>query len=92
MPSLIFIGSQIASKRKALGFSQKELARRAHISRSTLDALENGRTGELGFSKIARLLGILGLELKLQNASPSRPTLDDLMEEDRHDQSLGRQR
>jgi transcriptional regulator with XRE-family HTH domain len=92
MPSIIYIGSEIASKRKTLGFSQKELAHRAHISRSTLDALENGRTGELGFSKITRLLGILGLELKLQNASSGRPTLDDLMEEDQHDQSLGRQR
>jgi len=92
MPSIASIGSKIASKRKTLGLSQKELARRAHISRSTLDALENGRTGELGFSKITRLLVILGLELKLQNASPGRPTLDDLMEEDQNDQSLGRQR
>jgi transcriptional regulator with XRE-family HTH domain len=90
MPSISLIGSRIASKRKTLGLSQKELAGRAHISRSTLDALENGRTGELGFSKITRLLGILGLELKLQDASSGRPTLDDLMEEDRDDQGLGR--
>jgi transcriptional regulator with XRE-family HTH domain len=92
MPSITDLGSQIASKRKTLGLSQKELARRARISRSTLDALENGRTGELGFSKIARLLSILGLELKLQNAIPGRPTLDELMEENENDQSMGRQR
>jgi len=92
MPSITVIGREIASERKKLGLSQKELAHRANISRSTLEALENGRTGELGFSKITRILAILGLELKLQSANSARPTLDDLMEEDRHDQSLGRQR
>ena len=92
MPSITEIGRQIANKRRTLGLSQGELAHKAGISRSTLDALENGRTGELGFSKIARLLSILGLELRLQRASTDRPTLDDLMEENHDDKSLGRQR
>lgn len=55
---------------------------------STLDALENGRMGELGYSKITNILAALGLELKLQQASAIRPTLEELMEEGRDDQSL----
>jgi len=89
---LVSIGKQIAERRKALKLSQAELSRLAGLSRATLDALENGRTGELGFSKITKLLTVLGLELKLQRATGRRPTLDELLEEDRHDQSLDRSR
>lgn len=92
MQTLRVIGSEIAAGRKDLGLSQTELAHKAGISRATLDALENGRTGELGFSKITRLLSILGLELKLQKAASERPTLDELVEENRDDKSLGRRR
>lgn len=90
MEDLISIGDQIARRRKTLKLSQAALARKAGVSRATLDALENGRAGELGFSKVTRLLSALGLELKLQTASSPRPTLDELIEEDRDDQSLGR--
>ena len=88
--SLRSIGEQIAERRKELRLSQGELAEKAGISRATLTALENGRTGEVGFSKLSRLLAALGLELKLQAASAQRPTLDDLMQEDRDDQNLDR--
>ena len=90
MLDLISIGGQIAKRRKTLKLSQAELARIAGLSRATLDALENGRAGELGFSKITRLLAALGLELTLQPTSSQRPTLDELMQEDRDDQSLDR--
>jgi transcriptional regulator with XRE-family HTH domain len=85
MMNLPTIGAQIAAKRKELGLSQTELAQKAQIGRSTLDALENGRIGELGYSKILRLLTALGLELRLQEASRQRPTLEDLLNEDDHD-------
>jgi transcriptional regulator with XRE-family HTH domain len=90
MLTLSFIGGEIAAKRRQLGLSQSELARKTSISRATLDALENGRSGGLGFSKITKLLSALGLELKLQETGSHRPTLDELMEEDRNDQSLDR--
>ena len=91
MVDLSYLGGQIAERRKALKLSQTALARKAGVSRATLDALENGRAGELGFSKIARLLAALGLELKLTAAVGSqRPTLDELMQEDRDDKSLDR--
>ena len=92
MLDLMSIGSRIAESRKKLKLSQAELARKAGVSRATLDALENWRAGELGFSKLTRLLSALGLELALQTASSQRPTLDELMQEDRDDKSLDRRR
>jgi transcriptional regulator with XRE-family HTH domain len=89
---LLSIGGQIAEARKRLKLSQTELSRKAGLSRATLDALENGRAGEMGFSKVTRLLTALGLELTLQTASAQRPTLDELMQEDRDDKSLDRRR
>src|ERR1022692_4792623 len=92
MLDLHSVGSQIASRRTALRLSQSALAHNAGVSRATLEALENGRSGELGFSKIAKILSALGLELKLQEANLQRPTLDELLEEDRDDKSLDRRR
>src|SRR5271157_5747209 len=87
---LISMGDQIAERRKTLKLSQAALSRKAGVSRATLDALENGRAGELGFSKLTKLLAALGLELKLQAAGSARPTLDELMQENRDDKSLDR--
>ncbi|HEY7333280.1 MAG TPA: helix-turn-helix domain-containing protein [Bryobacteraceae bacterium] len=92
MLGLASIGDRIAQRRKQLKLSQAALARKASVSRATLDALENGRAGELGFSKLTRLLAALGLELKLQTISSDRPTLDELIQEDRNDQGLDRRR
>jgi transcriptional regulator with XRE-family HTH domain len=90
MLPLLDIGAHIATRRKALGLSQAVLAKKASIGHSTLDALENGRLNELGFSKITRILSVLGLELKLQEANSRRPTLEELIEEDRNAQGLDR--
>jgi len=92
MLSLSSLSEQIAKKRKSLGLSQSALAKKARIGLSTLDALENRRLGELGFTRITNILSALGLELKLQEASGRRPTLDELMEEDNRDQGLDRRR
>ena len=92
MMTLISIGEQIATRRKALGLTQAVLANRAQVGHSTLDALENGRLGELGLLKIIRLLSALGLELKIQEAAGRRPTMEELMEEERGGQGLDRRR
>ena len=92
MLPLFSLGEQIAIKRKALGLTKPTLAKKARVGLSTLDALENGRMGELGYSKITNILAALGLELKLQQASASRPTLEELMEEARDDDGLDRRR
>ena len=90
MLSLSSIAEQIRARRKARGLSQSALAQKARVSRATLDALENGRLGELGYSRITSILAAVGLELKLQEASRRRPTLEELMNEERDDQGLDR--
>ena len=90
MLSLSSIAEQIRARRKARGLSQSALAQKARVSRATLDALQNGRLGELGYSKITSILAAVGLELKLQEASRRRPTLEELMNEERDDQGLDR--
>jgi transcriptional regulator with XRE-family HTH domain len=89
---LLSVGGRIAEQRKRLKLSQTELSRKADVSRATLDALENGRAGEVGFSKVTKLLAALGVELTLQTARSQRPTFDELMQEDRDDKSLDRRR
>jgi hypothetical protein len=54
--------------------------------------LENGRLGELGYTKVVNILTALGLELKLQETNARRPTLEELMSEDNDDQGLDRRR
>jgi transcriptional regulator with XRE-family HTH domain len=92
MLTLSSIGEEIATKRRALSLTQPRLAEKARVGLSTLDALENGRLGELGYSKIINILSALGLELKVHEASARRPTLDELMEEERDDKGLDRRR
>jgi transcriptional regulator with XRE-family HTH domain len=92
MLTLSSIGERIAERRKSQGLSQAALAKRVGIGRSTLDALENGRSGELGLSRIIKLLTALGLELSLKERASRRPTFDDLMREENDDQSLDRRR
>ena len=92
MLSLFSLGAQIGKKRRAMGLTQSALAKKARIGLSTLDALENGRLGELGYSKITNILTALGLELRLQEGSARRPTLEDLMNEENDDKGLDRRR
>lgn len=92
MLTLTSIGAEVTAARKALKLTQAELGRKAGVSRATLDALENGRAGELGFSKVSSILAALGLELKIQPAGSRRPTLDELLAEDSDDQDLDRRR
>ena len=79
------LGRQIVSARKNRQLTKTELANIAGVSRPTIDLLENGRAAEIGYSKLARILAAVDLELKLQAVSPERPTLDDLLKEDSGD-------
>jgi len=96
MLTMTSLGEAIAARRRFLALSQSTLAGRAKIGLSTLDALENGRLGELGFSKILRVLAALGLELGIEEARGRRPTLEELLaeqrEEERHAQDMDRRR
>ena len=92
MLTLSSIGSQIVTARRKRKWTQAELGKRSSVSRATIEALENGRLGELGFSKVEKILAALGMELKLQEIGAARPTLEQLMQEDSDDQSLDRRR
>jgi len=83
MLDLTTIGRKVADERKGLGLSQSELARQAGVSRATLEALENGRARELGFSRLTRLLEALRLELRLQPAGSGQPAPDEPVAGDR---------
>lgn len=90
MLDLPTIGTETIKRRKARRLRQTDVAMRAGVSRSTVDALENGRLGELGFAKVSRILAVVGLELLLRDAIRRRPTLEELMEENARDEDLGR--
>jgi transcriptional regulator with XRE-family HTH domain len=90
MIPLFSIGEEIAKKRKELGLTQRALARKSGVGLSTLDALENARLGELGYAKITNILTALGLELRLQESTTRRPTVEDLMNEENDDKGLDR--
>ena len=79
------IGRQIAAARKLNKLGQRQLAEKAGVSRATVDALENGRAAEIGYTKLARILAAVGLELRLGPFKTERPTLDDLLREDAGD-------
>ena len=82
MQALSEIGVQIALTRKQRKLTQVQLAEKAGVSRATIDLLENGRASEIGYSRLARILTAVGLELHLQAMASQRPTLDDLLNED----------
>jgi len=85
------LGEQMATRRRAMGLTQRALAQRARVGLSTLDALENARLGELGFTRVAKILSALGLELTMQETSTRRPTFDELLAE-QQDEGLDRRR
>lgn len=82
MLGLVEIGRRVASARKQSGFTQSEVAKIAGVSRPTVDLLENGRATEIGYSKLTRILSVVGLEFRLQSVSSQRPTLEDLLKEE----------
>ena len=92
MPILTEIGQTVRSQRRLRKLSQAELARKAHVSRATLNALETGRLGDISFQKLSNVLSVLGLGLSLESAVAERPTLDQLLEEDRLDQGMDRRK
>ena len=85
METLDSIGRQIAAARRERGLRQADLASQAGLSRATIDALENGRAGDIGISKVIRILATLGLELNIRPFTDQRPTLDELLKEDKDD-------
>jgi transcriptional regulator with XRE-family HTH domain len=79
------IGKQVANARRLRKLAQRHVAQQAGVSLRTVSLLENGRASDLGYSKLARILAAVGLELRLEQVVSERPTLDDLLREDAGD-------
>ncbi|MBL8515943.1 MAG: helix-turn-helix transcriptional regulator [Betaproteobacteria bacterium] len=59
------LGKRVREARRKLGWTQAVLASCAGIARPTVSLLENGLATELGFSKVASLLKVLGLGIQI---------------------------
>ena len=55
------IGQLIAQRRRAQGLTLLLLADRARVGRSTLAALESGKLGELGLTRVTRICAALDM-------------------------------
>ncbi|MCF6204985.1 MAG: helix-turn-helix domain-containing protein [Methylococcaceae bacterium] len=74
------IGRQITSLRQQQKLSQQRVAEHVGISRSTLNALETGRAGDVGLRKVLKILDYLGYEMSVKEKS-SFPTFEELSRE-----------
>jgi transcriptional regulator with XRE-family HTH domain len=90
MIDLIDLGELIKKTRRDQKLSQGELVQRAKVSRARLEALENGRISDIGFKNLMRVMNALGLDFRITQLNDSRPTLEDLVEEDENAARLGR--
>jgi transcriptional regulator with XRE-family HTH domain len=72
--SLGKVGWLVRDLRQAIGWSQRELARRADVSQALVSAIENGRVGNVSMATLARLFDAMGAELVID---ANRPFLGD---------------
>ena len=70
------IGSEIRRFRRARGLTQMQLATAAHVTRTTLNQLENGLIKDLGIRKVQAILDQVGLVLKVADASVEPKSTD----------------
>lgn len=71
------LGQTISSLRREQNVSQQVMADHLSISRATINALENGRAGDVGVRKVMKILDYLGCQLAVRDKSPF-PTLEEL--------------
>ena len=74
------LGETIAQLRKEQKVTQLTMAEHLDISRATINALEKGRSGDVGVRKVMKILDYLGYELAVRYQSPF-PTLEELRNE-----------
>jgi transcriptional regulator with XRE-family HTH domain len=70
--NLAQIGHEIRRSRRARGLTQAQLAAGAHLTRTTLNQLENGLVADLGIRKVQAVLEQLGLTLFVDQALEPR--------------------
>jgi len=65
------LGELVRTRRAELGLSQAQLGQLCHLSRTTINLLENGTLSDLGVVKTMQLMNTLGLQL--QASKPLSP-------------------
>lgn len=64
------IGEFIKKRRKEIGLTQEEVAKKAGISRATLSKLENGKFANISMAAFDRILNSLVLQIDLIPRNP----------------------
>ncbi|KUZ79158.1 helix-turn-helix domain-containing protein [Burkholderia ubonensis] len=82
MTTLSDVGEMLKEARRAAGLSQRELAERAGIARTTLARMETLARGDMSVSALVRLLEAAGYDLRTVQRGHGR-TLDDILVEQR---------
>jgi len=76
------VAEMIKNARREVRLSQRELAQRAGVSRTTVARMETLAKGDMSVSALVRLLEASGYDLKLVNRGHVR-TLEDILAEQR---------
>lgn len=80
MQTLLELGAEVATRRRALGLKQGDVAARAGVSQDMLSRFERGKAAEFGARKLLGVLAVLGLELQFSRIAASG-SLDELRRE-----------
>lgn len=72
------LGLEVRRLRRERGVSQQQVADHLMISRVSLNALEKGRSGDVGIKRIMKIMDYFGMELCLREKSPF-PTFEELL-------------
>lgn len=75
------IGLTITKLRQSQKLSQQALAAQVGISRATLNALEQGRAGDVGLRKVIKILACLNHEFALRERR-ALPSFEELRADD----------
>jgi len=80
MQTVVDLGKAVASRRRALGMKQGDVATQAGIAQDVLSRFERGRLAEFGSRKLLAVLAVLGMELQFAEIGASG-SLDELRRE-----------
>lgn len=74
------LGQSLSALRRENGVSQQKMAEDIGISRATINAFENNRSGDIGIRKVMKMFDYLGKELSIRDTPPF-PTFEELLRE-----------
>lgn len=87
---IVDVGGLLRKARKEKRLTQSALAATAGLTRSRIDAIENGRAADVGIKYLLRAMNAVGLDLRVTALNENRPTFNDLVEENEEEDSAPR--